>query len=284
MKTKWHLMALIAFLMLSCAGTTKTIVPGKNYVTKKVHTGSFKGISTSTSIDVLYTQTAGSRNVEVYAPDNLMEYIKVEVKNDVLAVRIQSKDKKGLNIRGTHKIKVLVSAPAVSELRTSSSGDIILQNGLKTDGEVRMHASSSGDIKGGEVVCTSLSLTASSSGDVVLDKVSCASLNADANSSGDVKISEVTAESVNAQADSSGDIILSGITDTANLSASSSGNVSAQRLKANQVTAKASSSGDVSCHAVESLNATVSSSGSINYKGNPKHIDFHPKRGLKKID
>lgn len=109
-------------------------------------------------------------------------------------------------------------------------------------------------------------------------------MDADASSSGDVKISEVTAESVNAQADSSGDIILSGITDTAYLSASSSGNVSAQRLKANQVTAKASSSGDVSCHAVESLNATVSSSGSVNYKGTPKHIDFHPKRGLKKID
>lgn len=264
MKTSGHLMALIAFLMISCAGTSETIVPSKNYVTKKVHTGSFKGISTSTSIDVLYTQTAGSRDVEVYAPDNLMEYIKVEVKEGVLNVRFKSKDKNGLNIRGTHNINVSVSAPAVSELRTSSSGDIILQNGLKTDGDVRMYASSSGDIKGGEVVCTSLSLTASSSGDV--------------------KISKVTAESVNAQSSSSGDIILSGITDTAHLSASSSGDVSAKQLKANRVTAKASSSGDVYCHAVESLNATVSSSGSINYKGNPKHIDFHPKRGLRKID
>jgi hypothetical protein len=33
-----------------------------------------------------------------------------------------------------------------------------------------------------------------------------------------------------------------------------------------------------------SLTAKASSSGEVAYKGNPKNIDFSPKRGLRKIE
>jgi DUF4097 and DUF4098 domain-containing protein YvlB len=89
---------------------------------------------------------------------------------------------------------------------------------------------------------------------------------------------------VNAEASSSGDVILSGVCRSANFSASSSGDVEAKNLQADAVNANASSAGDITCHAVESLNVTTSTSGNVNYKGNPKHIDYHPKKGLKKID
>ena len=49
------------------------------------------------------------------------------------------------------------------------------------------------------------------------------------------------------------------------------------------VTASASSSGDVECYVTGSLTAKASSSGEVAYKGNPKNIDFSPKRGLRKI-
>ena len=109
-------------------------------------------------------------------------------------------------------------------------------------------------------------------------------LNAESSSSGDVSIKELKAETVNAAASSSGDVILSGVCRSVNISASSSGDVEAKNLKANVVNANASSAGDITCHAVESLDVTTSSSGSVNYKGDPKHINYHPKKGLKKID
>ena len=140
------------------------------------------------------------------------------------------------------------------------------------------------DIEGSKVVCDELIASASSSGDVVLNQVECTSLDADASSSGDVTIKDLKAETVEADASSSGDVILSGECRSANLSASSSGDVEAKHLKADKVIAGASSAGDVTCYPVESLKATASSSGSVNYKGDPKYIDFNPKKGLNKID
>ena len=51
-------------------------------------------------------------------------------------------------------------------------------------------------------------------------------------------------------------------------------------MKAVNVTASASSSGDVECYVTGSLTAKASSSGEVAYKGNPKNIDFSPKRGV----
>ena len=214
-----------------------------------------------------------------------MEYVQVTEENGMLEVCFKSKDSmKGVNIKGKHQTEVRVSAPAVHKLRASSSGDIILKNGLQAKGEVSMKASSSGDIEGGNVVCDVLEAEASSSGDIELMKVECTSLEAEASSAGDVSIKDLRAERVNAEASSSGDVNLAGVCRSAQFSASSSGDVEAKNLKADVVKANASSAGDITCHAVESLDATTSSAGSVSYKGAPKHIDYHPKKGLKKID
>lgn len=279
-------MAFMASTLVSCAVSSESIVPSKNYITQKVKVDSFDGISTATSIDVIYTQTSGSQDIEVYAPDNLMEYIRVEVEDGLLKVYFKSKEKpfNGINIDGKHRTEVRVSAPAVHAFRASSSGDIVLKNGLQTTGLVTLKSSSSGDIEGGDVVCDELVTSASSSGDILLGRVECTSLDVNASSSGDVSVKELRAKTVEADASSAGDIKLAGECRSAKFSASSSGDVEAKNLKADAVVANASSAGDVTCHVVESLTASTSSSGSVNYKGDPKHIDHHPKKGLNKID
>ena len=112
--------SIFAITMVLCSCTISVsseakegITPSKNYITQKVKVDHFEGISTSTSIDVVYTQTTDDTSVEIYAPDNLMEYVKVETEGGMLKIGIQSKEKgKGLNIRGSHETKVYVSAPA----------------------------------------------------------------------------------------------------------------------------------------------------------------------------
>lgn len=278
-------MALVASAFTSCMTAQKSIVPSMNYVTKKVKIGKFDGISTAASIDVLYTQTSGDQAIEIYAPDNLMEYVKVDEENGMLKIRFTAKDsKKGININGRHKTEVHVSAPAIHTFGTSSSGGIILKNGLQAKGKVNMKSSSSGDIEGGNVVCDALVTEASSSGDINLIKVECTSLEVKSSSSGDVLIKELRAESVDAEASSSGDVKLAGVCRSAQFSASSSGDVEAKNLKADVVKASASSLGDITCYAVETLDAKTSGTGSVNYKGTAKYIDYHPKKGLNKID
>ena len=289
MKKNLILAMLLAMVFESCAisvssETKEAIVPNKNYITKKVKVDDFNAISTSTSIDVVYTQTTGDTEVEIYAPDNLMEYVKVKVDGGMLKVSFQSKEKsKGINIKGKHETEVRVSAPAIHSLQASSSGDIILKNGLQYAGEVSLKSSSSGDIKGGKIICDALEIEASSSGDIELGNVECISLTTESSSAGDVSIESLKAETVNVEASSSGDVSIAGVCRSAKLEASSAGDIEADELKAEKVIAKASSSGDVTCYASEALEVSVSSAGNVGYKGNPKQILNHSK-GLKKID
>ena len=253
----------VTLMLVSVTACAERITPSKNYVTKKVNVGSFNAISTSSSVDVIYTQSSGGQDVEIYAPDNLVDYIDVRVEGGVLKVGFKS-PRNNFSINGKHKKEVRVSAPAVNSLKASSSGDIIIKNGLKTSGKVTVKASSSGDVTGSTISCDDFAATANSSGDVILEKVSCTNFSADASSSGDV--------------------ILAGICENASYRASSSGDVKAKGMKAVNVTASASSSGDVECYVTGSLTAKASSSGEVAYKGNPKNIDFSPKRGLRKIE
>lgn len=273
----------IAIVLVSTTAWAERIIPSKNYVTKKVNVGSFNAISTSSSVDVIYTQSSGSQSVEVYAPDNLIDYITVRVEGGILKVGFKS-PQHNFSINGKHKKEVRVSAPAVKSLKASSSGDIIIKNTLKTTGKVTLGASSSGDVKGESIVCDDLVATANSSGDVVLEKAVCTNFSADANSSGDVSVKSLEATNVSADASSSGDVSLVGTCTNASYHASSSGDVKAKGMKAVNVTASASSSGDVSCYVTGTLTAKASSAGEVAYKGNPQSIDFSPKRGLRKID
>lgn len=289
MKTNSILATSLAMVLCSCTISVSSeakegIKPSKNYITQKVKVDNFEGISTSTSIDVIYTQTTGDTSVEIYAPDNLMEYVKVETEGNMLKIGFQSKEKgKGLNIMGKHETKVYISAPAVHTLLASSSGDIVLKNGLQHPGKVMIKTSSSGDIEGESVACETLDIEASSAGDIELEKVECIFLVADASSSVDISIKELKAETVDAEASSSGDVSLSGVCRSAKFEASSAGDIEADDLKAEKVEAEASSAGDVKCHATESLEASISSAGNVHYKGNPKQI-LSKSKGLHKIN
>ena len=278
---------LVCMALGSCISVNaqKAIVPSQNYITQKVKAKAFDGILAATSIDVVYTQ-ADHTDIEVSAPDNLMEYVKVENDGKMLKIYFDTKRMGNrVNIRGKHNTKVSISAPAVHALHTSSSGDILLTNGLKADGKVSIQSSSAGDIKGGGISCGELVVEASSAGDIELKNVACNTLKVEASSAGDVEIEAIEAEKVVAEASSSGDVSLDGSCRSANLESSSAGDVEADGLKAKEVVAKASSGGDVSCYAVESLEATTSSGGNVCYKGNPKQILNHTKyKGLKKID
>ena len=288
MKTNVFLALFLGMTLQSCAITVSSdskdaIVPSKNYITQKVKVDHFEGISTSSSIDVKYTQTTGSTDVEVYAPDNLMEYVKLEVEGGMLKIFFYSEETgKSINIKGKHDTEVRITAPAVHALQASSSGDILLMNGLQCEEEVSLSASSSGDIKGGNILCKALETEASSSGDIELESVQCTSLMTEASSAGDISINDVKAETVNVQASSSGDVSLAGVCRSAKFESSSAGDIEADGLKAEHVIAKASSAGDITCHATESLEVSISSAGNVSYKGDPKQIKSHHK-GLKKM-
>ena len=239
--------------------------PSKNYVTEKVSISDIEAIKSSSSVDVVYTQASGTP----YAESNT-------------------------SINGRYKCEVRVFAPEVTSFSTSSSSDITLANGLKTSKPVTLKASSSGDIDASSLACGDLSMTTSSSGDIKIGTITCGMLSLDTQSSGDIKVTSVqctgaTIDSssagdcivaemacsgdVKASTSSSSDIKLAGTCRNASFSASSAGSIYAKDLLAKDVEARASSAGDVECNASGVLSTSVSSAGSVRYKGEPARVE-----------
>ena len=283
-------MAMMLTVSGCYAGGRNVVKPSKNYVTEKVSISDIEAIKSSSSVDVVYTQASGTPYAEIYAPDNIVPLVKVE--QDGKALRIGFKSNTSIN--GRYKCEVRVFAPEVTSFSTSSSSDITLANGLKTSKPVTLKASSSGDIDASSLACGDLSMTTSSSGDIKIGAITCGMLSLDTQSSGDIKVTSAqctgaTIDSsssgdcivtemacsgdVKASTSSSSDIKLAGTCRNASFSASSAGGIYAKDLLAKDVEARASSAGDVECNASGVLSTSVSSAGSVRYKGNPARVE-----------
>ncbi|MGY8913921.1 MAG: head GIN domain-containing protein [Flavobacteriales bacterium] len=116
-------------------------------------------------------------------------------------------------------------------------------------------------------------VTLSGSGDIVGKKtIETDNFKTDISGSGDISLS-VKANSVKATISGSGDITLNGKTTDFEVRVSGSGDVNAYDLSALNVTANVSGSADIEVTATEMIQARVSGSGDISYRGNPKKID-----------
>lgn len=87
--------------------------------------------------------------------------------------------------------------------------------------------------------------------------------------SGDIKL-EVDANNVSAAISGSGDIDLQGNTNSVTVSIAGSGDIDAYELVSNNADIKISGSGGVKITVKDNLEARISGSGNIYYKGNPK--------------
>ncbi|MCL6275354.1 DUF2807 domain-containing protein [Muricauda sp. 2012CJ35-5] len=112
----------------------------------------------------------------------------------------------------------------------------------------------------------------SGSGDVVSrTTIKADDFDASMSGSGDVSLT-VEAQSLNASLSGSGDINLEGSATDFSVQVSGSGDVKAYGLEAEFVTAQVSGSADIKVTANQSIDARVSGSGDISYRGNPKKI------------
>lgn len=292
-------LTLITSESCSFAIGSTSIKPSKQYATKKVEIKNINSISASTSVDVVYTQSQGKSYAEVYAPNNIIPYVKVQQIGNKLKVSYDFPKGKSLSIQGKYMCEVRVFAPEVIDFSTSSSSDIKFANGLKTHKNVTLSTSSSGDIDATNITCNNLKMNTSSSGDITIGNITCHMLSLSTSSSGDMKINTARCNetdirssssgdceikslscrgTVKATTSSSGDISLSGKCKNANYSAKSGGSIHAKKLKSVNVTASATSGGDIECYATGRLSTRTGSGGEIRYAGNPTSIEGKPNK------
>lgn len=278
MKATNFCIALASFLLASCATnaqswSNKRIKESKNYVTKEIKVDNFTKLNVAGSPTVHFTQKAGKPSVKVYTSDNIAEVLNIYEKGGTLYVGFKS----GYSVTYT-KLDIQITAADLNSINLSGSGDIYLENGLKTD-ELTVSLAGSGDIAGKDIRCQQLNASLAGSGDVDLKDVECSTATASVAGSGDLVLQDLQASTVNASVAGSGDLTVAGKAHEASYSVAGSGDLHAADMVANRVSASVAGSGDIKCHATDYLKARTTGSGSIGYKGNPKETDF-PRKNI----
>lgn len=248
--------ALLLFTTTACSQMTK-VAASKDYMKQNINVGNFNGIKLMGSADIVYNQSTGKPSVQVYGPHNMVELLEIRVENETLIVQF----KKNTNIQNNGKLEIKVSSPQLNSMNIYGSGDVTFVNGIKSDKDIDIAIYGSGDIDGSRINCRQLSTAISGSGDI--------------------KLNDIKSTEIKVRVSGSGDVTLTGNSQKAEYSVSGSGSITASMLKASIVSAHVSGSGDIECYATEQLTGSVSGSGKVAYKGDPK-IDFS-RKGLHKL-
>jgi len=246
----------------------------------------YTGVSNTGSFDV-YVTHADTFSVEVVAQENLIPVIETYVSGFTLIVKTQN----GSCIRSNTPIRVNVSLPETEILRLSGSGRVFADIASST--EVEISNSGSGNMEIDSVIADTYLLSNSGSGHIritgsyinELDAVqsgsgaiTCGTLIGTTqiklrhSSSGDISAEIIDGADIDVVLSGSGTIELTGAVEAAEYSLNSSGRIDALDLEGSDVRATNTGSGKIYVWATDLLDATITGSGDILYKGNPLNI------------
>ncbi|MFS4493971.1 head GIN domain-containing protein [Maribacter sp. 2308TA10-17] len=233
-------LSLVLLFTASCtAQWGKKIKGNGNVTTIERSVGEYDAVGLAGWFDL--DLVAGKEGeIKLEGESNLLEYIKTEVKNGKLSIKVE----KGYNLKPSSwddGIRITVPVESINSVALSGSGDIVGKTTIKTD-NFKTAMSGSGDITL-DIEATSIDAAMSGSGDITLNG-STRDFEATISGSGDIKAYGLEADNVDATVSGSADIKV-----TANkmlkARVSGSGDIS-YRGNPDKVDTKASGSGDIS--------------------------------------
>ncbi len=194
-------LALTAFATVNAQW--KKVKGNGNVVTIERSTADYDEVALAGWFDVELVSGAEGA-LKIRGEENLLEYIKTEVKDDKLVIKVI----KGVNLKPSSwgsdgGILVTVPVETISTVSLSGSGDIVSKTILKTD-NFETKLSGSGDVSL-EVEADNVAASLSGSGDVDLSG-SAGSFTIKVSGSGDVTAYELSANTVEATISGSADV------------------------------------------------------------------------------
>jgi len=245
------LIAMVTVSLLACQivslprGSLGNTIRGSGRVAEEERAVSdFRGVELAT-LGTLHIEVGERESLRIEAEDNLLPYLKSEVRGETLTIEVQS----GTNLRTTRPVHYYVTVVDLDSIALSSSGDAEapdLESKLFT-----VRVSSSGGLQMGDLSCDTFRVEISSSGDVSVGQLDGQRLEAELRSSGDLTIA-------------------GGQIEWQEIQISSSGSYAARDLQSEEADMRLSSSGSATISVAERLTAHLSSSGNLRYAGNPR--------------
>jgi hypothetical protein len=238
-----------------------------------------RDVSTFTKISFrvsgkLYLRQGSPQKVEIEGKKDALEKIEVEVESGRLIIKREGNGWMDWNWGDDDdKVNVYVTVKDIEGLSVSGSGDLIGQ-GKITSSDLDLNVSGSGLLQLEAAVSGDLEADVSGSGEIVL-KGSCRNYDSDVSGSGRIDLDVVISEKASFGVSGSGKIQASGTANEVKTNISGSGKVLAANLETNKCEVRISGSGDVEINVKSELDANISGSGSVSYKGNPSHVNSH---------
>lgn len=171
------------------------------------------------------------------------------------------------------KITVYITIKEIEGLSVSGSGDLLGEGTFKA-ADIDLQVSGSGNLKITVDATGAMEANVSGSGNIEVSG-SSRSLESKVSGSGKVYLNTKIAEEADVNVSGSGKILAKGTAKNIQATISGSGEVLAADLEVDRCEVRISGSGDVEINVKSELEATISGSGSVTYKGNPNQVNSH---------
>ncbi|HEU5145116.1 MAG TPA: head GIN domain-containing protein [Chryseosolibacter sp.] len=216
----------------------------------------------------LYLQQGSPQKVELQGDPDVLEEVQTEVDGGRLKI---GKEGKWFKWDDDDKITVYITVPNIEGVSVSGSGDIIGQSKIRTN-DLEANVSGSGSMTLDVEANGEVDAKVSGSGNLTL-KGHFESLESDVSGSGRVVLDARIDDEADFGISGSGKIEARGQAESVKANISGSGKVLAADLETDRCEVRISGSGDVEINVVNELDANISGSGSVSYRGSPKKIN-----------
>lgn len=233
-----------------------------------------RDVSTFTKISFrtagkVYVKQGSPQKVEIEGSGEVLEKIKTKVEGGKLSIGPEEKWT-NWNWGKDEKVTVYITVASVEALSVSGSGELIAQTKI-TGSDINLDVSGSGSLTA-EIEAGDVDTDVSGSGDINL-KGKFKSLKADVSGSGRVSVSGTINGKADFEISGSGKVEASGSADSMSAEISGSGKVLGANFVTNTCKIDIAGSGDVEITVNKDLDADISGSGTVLYKGNPAHVN-----------
>jgi hypothetical protein len=243
-------------------------VSAQNRETRKVD--NFKKISFRIPA-TLYIKQGNTNKLELEGDKDILREIETYVEGSKLVIGREDGWKNWFSDRNRGRITVYIIVKELEALQVSGSGDVIGE-GRFTTGDLSLKVSGSGALQLEIDATGEVEADVSGSGSIDL-KGKSKSFNSDVSGSGRVAIAMNIKNSAEFGISGSGKIMAKGTANTVKTSISGSGKVLAADLETDRCDIRISGSGNMEINVRNELDATISGSGSVAYRGNPSKIN-----------
>jgi len=221
----------------------------------------------------LFLKQGPTQKVEIEGDKDYLKELEIRVDGDRLIIGKEGSWKDWGWSDSNEKVTVYITMPELEALNVSGSGDLVAETKFKV-ADLDLNVSGSGSLQIEADASGDIDADVSGSGHIELSG-RCQNFESHISGSGRVRMNETIANTAAFGVSGSGKIEASGTSSVVKTSISGSGKVLAGNLETDRCDIRISGSGDVEINVKSELDANISGSGTVSYRGNPSHVNSH---------